>query len=367
MKLTVSKNDLLSKISIVGKVIKKNITLPVLDNFYCEVVGSNKLIIKASDTESEVTADVEVVADETFRFLLPAKIILESLKTIPEQPITIEVLTSMIKISYMGGQFEIPVFTTDEFPMMSFDYTAKSFPIDSDDLILGLKKTQNFSMNDDMRQNLSSIFVEIKDKKLSFVSTNMHTLALVSKNIDSENDNFLLHRNIISILSLILQKEGSATVSISNKNIQIQTQNFQIITRLVDAKYPNYNAVIPKNSLKIRLNTSELKNSLQRVSNFSNQSTRLVILEIKNNEMKVLCEDTDYSMSAEENLKLEESNINKNFRIGFKIDFLLSEVSEIKTDTICLEFSEPHTATLITPESNDVYSLLYLIMPVVIN
>lgn len=371
MKFTVSKNELLTKLLVVGKVINSKTTLPVLDNFFCTIEGG-KLIITGSDQESLLTTSLEINItknDDIVKFLMPSKLILDSLKSFSEQPIEFEIMEMGCVCKYSGGHFGFGFANPDEFPQMKKPEFETEFTISEQLLHEGIEAVKNFAGNDDLRPQLSGVFFQSDNGIFSFAATNTNYMAVYDYNVSDPNEpkvSFLVSRKIINIISSIL--EDSTTIKVSEKYIEITSGSYKLISRQIDGRFPNYKSVIPQdNNLKIRVKTQELKAAIQRTSIFANQHSRLIVFNVSNN-LKLSAQDIDFSISAEETVSCIESNVSS-LRIGFKMDFILQSISHIKTDECLLEFNSPERATLIKPVNpeDENASLLYLVMPLLIN
>lgn len=378
MKFTVSKSALLSKMLIAGKVVNTKSNLPILGNFLCEVfknLEGGDLKITASDTESSISfmVDIMMKADEKIeyeKFTLPAKLIIESLKTIPEQPITFEINSFSIRVENSGGHFELISQDPAEFPIMVKAENTENLEISSTLLHEGIDSVKAFCEENELKPVLGGVYIKQENDSISFVATNATYLALYEYRLVEglKKITCLLSRKIINILSIIPSSDEIQSFIISDKNIEISVGGFDITSRQIEGNFPNYKNVIPtSNTNIITVSTSEIKGAIQRASIFANQNSKLIVFNISENKLKIQAEDIDYSISAEEEVKCLESNISS-LKIGFRMDAILQAIAHIKTDECSLEFSEPSRAALIKPVGNeDEEQLLYLVMPMLIN
>ncbi|MBN2786933.1 MAG: DNA polymerase III subunit beta [Paludibacteraceae bacterium] len=377
MEFTVSKNALLSKMLIAGKVVNTKTNLPILENFLCEVyknLEGGDLKITASDTESSISFKVDIVMQENQnidfdKFTLPAKLIIESLKSIPEQPITFEINSSSIRVKYNGGHFELVSQDPAEFPIMPKAEKAQNFEISSALLHEGIDSVKAFCEENELKPTLGGVFIKQENDSISFVATNATYLALYEYYLTEGLTKItcLLSKKIINILSNISSTDEFITFMISEKNIEVSVGGFEITSRQIEGNFPNYKNVIPTiNTNIIKVSTSEIKDAIQRVSIFANQNSKLIVFNISPKELKITAQDIDFSISAEESVGCLESNI-KSLKIGFRMDFILQAVSHIKTDECILEFSDETRAILVKPTAEEFLKLQYLVMPMLIN
>ena len=160
---------------------------------------------------------------------------------------------------------------------------------------------------------------------------------------------------------------GPSTKTNTKTNAMFMFDTTKIICRLIDGKYPNYEAVIPKeNPNKLTISTSDLLNSIKRVSIYANKTTHQIRLSIKGSELQISSEDLDFANQAEERLTCQYQG--EDMEIGFNSKFLLEMLNHISTQEVILEMSEPNKAGILLPSSNDNENedILMLVMPVMI-
>jgi DNA polymerase-3 subunit beta len=306
---------------------------------------------------------------------IPAKLLLDTLKEFPEQPLTFEVNkdTKAVVISSQNGKFTVMGQNGEDFPQIPSIKEDKknSIKIKAALLLNGINKTLFATADDELRPVMNGIFIEMSVKDITFVASDAHKLVRYKRaDVDSDvNGAFILPKKPASLLKTILQKEdGQVLIEFDEKNAYFVLTNYRLICRLVEGTYPSYNSVIPTNNPnKMIIDRLEFYNTLKRVSVFANQASNLVKLQITGNQIVISAQDIDFSISAYERLNCQYDG--DEMEIGFKSSFLVEILANIASTDIALEMSDPSRAGIIVPiqkesESEDV---LMLLMPMMIN
>lgn len=375
MKFVVSSTELLGHLQAISRVISTKNTLPILDNFLFNISG-NDLEITASDLESTLITRMRldnITGSGTIA--LQARILLDTLKEFPEQPLTFDINTDTmaVVINSENGRFSIVGQNGIDFPVLPVIKAEKrfGFNVPADVLLSGISRTLFATADDELRPVMGGILVEASTEKLTFVASDAHKLVRYQRSDARAEDNasFILPKKPASLLKNILPREsGTVSVEFDDRNAFFTLADYKVVCRLVEGNYPNYNSVIPKsNPRKVRVDRLELYNILRRVSVFSNQASNLVKLQLTPNQITVSAQDVDFSISAYERHKcLYEGD---DMEIGFKSLFLIEILSNIASQDVIIELADPTRAGLFLPSEagNEDEDLLMLLMPMMIN
>ena len=371
MKFIVSSSKLLKKLQILGGVINNSNTLPILDNFLFEL-NESQLVISASDLETTMSSTIEVESDNSGNIALPARLLLDTLKTFPEQPLTfISGDNNTVEISSNHGKYALAYADGNEFPKaVELDNPSKTI-ITGHVLATAISKTIFAAGNDDLRPVMSGVFFQFSSESLTFVATDAHKLVKYTREDISANESaeFIMPKKPLNILKGILAaSEEEVTIEYNNSNAKFSFENTQLICRLIDGKYPNYEAVIPKeNPNTLSISRSDLLNSVKRVSIFSNKTTHQIRLKIAGAELNISAEDLDYSNKADERLNCDYNG--DDIQIGFNSRFLSEMLTNLNSEDVQLEMSLPNRAGILTPvDGLDEGELItMLVMPVMLS
>ncbi len=373
MRFIVSSSLLLKQLQAISGALSTNSTLPILDNFLFELTNS-QIRISASDLETTMTTRISVdLAEGEGSIAIPAKILLDTLKTLSDVPVTIDVdeNTFGIKLTAGEGKYKLAGQDGEDFPRPAELEITSRFKIESDVLYRAINKTLFATSNDDMRPVMTGVFCNITPDGVTFVATDAHKLVRYQRSdvtIETEAG-FILPKKPLNLLKHVLGlADETVTIEFGDKNARVSFQNLVLICRMVEGKFPNYSAVIPlDNPNKMVVDRLQFLNSLRRVSIFSNKTTYEVKLEIAGRELTLSAEDLEYNNEAKERLECDYAG--EDMIIGFNSKFLVEMLQNLETDQIRLEMSEPNRAGLITPVESTIEeeNILMLVMPVMLN
>lgn len=371
MKFIVSSSYLLKQLQVLGSVINSSNTLPILDNFLFELDHKN-LSVSASDLETTMSAILEIDSASKGSVAIPAKLLLDILKTFPEQPLTFTVQeNSTIEISSNSGKYAIAYADGEAFPKSVNLENPSSTLVSSDVLANAISKTIFAAGNDDLRPVMSGVFFQFSLEGLIFVATDAHKLVKYARTDvkASEVADFIMPKKPLNILKSILgTSESDVTIEYNESNATFTFDGYVLTCRLIDGKYPNYEAVIPKeNPNKLMINRVLLLNSVRRVAIFSNKTTHQIRLKITGAELNISAEDIDYSNKAEERLNCDYQG--DDMQIGFNSRFLTEMLTNLTCEEIMLEMSMPNRAGILTPIDglDEGETVTMLVMPVMLN
>ncbi|WP_417200891.1 DNA polymerase III subunit beta [Bizionia sp.] len=371
MKFIVSSTYLLKQLQVLGGVINSSNTLPILDNFLFEL-NQSELIISASDLETTMSSKLEVESDNSGSVAVPARLLLDTLKTFPEQPLTFVVEeNNTIEISSNHGKYALAYADGAEFPKPVTLEDATATTLNGDILATAINKTIFAAGNDDLRPVMSGVFFQFSTEGLTFVATDAHKLVKYSRaDVQaSEVTEFIMPKKPLNLLKGILAaSDDDVTIDYNDSNAKFTFENVELICRLIDGKYPNYEAVIPKeNPNKLVINRNQFLNSVRRVSIFSNKTTHQIRLKIAGAELNISAEDIDYSNKAEERLTCDYQG--DDMQIGFNSRFLTEMLNNLTSDDVQLEMSLPNRAGILTPVDglDEGEQVTMLVMPVMLN
>jgi DNA polymerase-3 subunit beta len=371
MKFIVSSSYLLKQLQVLGGVINSSNTLPILDNFLFEL-DNKKLTVSASDLETTMSTKMEVESDSKGSVALPARLLLDTLKTFPEQPLTFVVEeNNTVEISSNHGKYALAYASGEEFPKAVSLENPSSTTIMGDILATAISKTIFAAGNDDLRPVMSGVFFQFSSDNLTFVATDAHKLVKYTREDAkaSETAEFIMPKKPLNLLKGILAgSEEDVTIEYNDSNAKFSFENSELICRLIDGKYPNYEAVIPKeNPNKLSIDRTQFLNSVRRVSIFSNKTTHQVRLKMAGSELNISAEDIDYSNKAEERLTCDYQG--DDMQIGFNSRFLTEMLNNLNADSVQLEMSMPNRAGILTPIDglDEGEQITMLVMPVMLN
>lgn len=371
MKFIVSTTSLLRNLQMVNGVISSNTVLPILEDFLFEL-NKNQLTISGTDLESSITTTLDIESKVEGKVAIPARILVEYLKTLAEQPLTIDIdeESFAVEITTDRGKYKLNGENGNDFPRIPVADEVSEITLSTGVLQKAINKTLFAVSTDELRPQMTGVYFQLSNEGITFVATDAHKLVRY-KRTDTKHDkntSFIVPKRALNLLKSVLPAEDSQVqISYNSSNAFFIFNDIKLICRLIDARYPDYNAVIPKdNPNKLLVSRADLLNTLRRVMIFSNKTTHQVNLKINGNSLTMSAQDLDFNNEAKESLDCQYSG--EDMEIGFNAKFLLEMLNAMDNEEVKMELSTPSRAGILLPtETEDGEDLLMLVMPVMIN
>ena len=374
MKLIISSSELLRGVMAVAKAIPAKSPLPILENFLFDLKG-NTLEITASDAELTLRTQIEVESTaEEGKIAIPAKHMMDLLKELPDQPLTISTTSdSSFLCSWAGGESTLPYFPAEDYPEIIGADTSNAvtlqFPAQS--LVEGISSTIYATADDEIRPAMNGIFFDIDLNSTTLVASDSHKLiCYTTADVNaSEKASFILHKKPASILKSTIGKDiETVEISFDAKTAEFKFGTTTVICRLVVGKYPKYRDVIPQNNSNIlRINRSLLLNTVRRVSVCSNKASNHIKFDLKSGSLMVSAQDLGFSIAAHETMQCQYDG--EDLTIGFKAPFIIEILSNMTCGELVIKFLDSKRAALIVPAEEEAESekICGIIMPIMIS
>ena len=348
MRFTVSSTALSSKLNALSRVINSKNSLPILADFLFDI-QDNVLYLTASDSENVMKTQLELTeSDGNIRFAIANHDLLEAVKGFSEQPITFDVNQqgNIVKINYQNGLFSLPIENADEYPQTQpISDQANIITISSNLLAENINRTLFATAQDELRPVMNGIYFDLTPECLAIVAKKPATL-----------------------LKNLLQKDGGdVEIRFDERNAQISFSDGQIICRLIEGRYPNYNSVIPQGNPNIlTIDRIGLLSALRRVQPFANDSSNLIRFHVENGILQLDAEDFDFSKTATERMSCDYNG--NTMSIGFKGSSFIEILSNFECQEVIIKLADPSRAGLVLPsEQPENQDVLMLMMPMLIN
>ena len=373
MRFTVSSTTLGSRLMALSRVINSKNSLPILGDFLF-VISEKHLNLTASDSEVMMKTSLELNEnDGDGRFCVGNHDLLEAVKGISEQPITFDVNMNdkLATISYQNGQFSLPVESADEFPQaQQVGEGAHQITISSQMLSDNINRSIFATAQDELRPVMNGIYFDLTPECLAVVASDGHKL--VRNKILSVKDDqpaaFILPKKPASLLKNVLSKNGGdVVIRFDDRNAEVNYEDGQLICRLIEGRYPNYNSVIPQsNPNQMTVDRMSLLSALRRVQPFSNDSSNLIRFHVENGTLQLDAEDYDFSKTATERMSCEYNGMPMS--IGFKGSSFVEILNNFECEQVIIQLADPSRAGLVLPsEQPENQDVLMLMMPMLIN
>ncbi len=371
MKFIVSSSALLKQLSAINGVVTTNPVVPILENFLFEI-KDGKLTITASDLQTSMVTSMDVEAKEDGDIAIPAKILMETLKNLPEQGVafSIDRETYSIEISSDNGRYKLSGENATDFPKIPTVSNGTTVEMSTEVLSSAISNTIFATSNDELRPAMTGVYINLSETNTTFVATDGHRLVRYRR-VDvasSTETSIIIPRKALNLLKSTLPSENlPVSMEFNSSNAYFLFNNIKMVCRLIDERFPDYENVIPlDNTNHMTIDRSDILGSLKRISIYSNKTTYQVRLKLTGSELQISAEDLDFSNEANERLSCEHDG--EDIEIGFNAKFLVEMLSNLSSKEITLQFSAPNRAGLIVPaEKTENEDILMLVMPVMLN
>ena len=370
MKFIVSSSALLKQLQQISGVINTNTVLPILEDFLFEI-EQNKLTVVATDLETVMKVHLQIDAKESGKVCIPAKILMDSLKNIAEQPLTFNIDKNYgVEITSDNGKYKVMGENPDNFPREPQADDANNFTMTSSALVTAINKTIFAVSSDDLRPAMTGVYFELDGKGITFVATDAHRLVRYTRKDVAcpKKEAFIVPKKPLNLLKGALpDNDDELNISYNSSHLFVKHGGTELVCRLIDARFPDYKVVIPSdNPYKMTVNKSDFQNALRRVSVFSNKSTNQIALNISGSELHLIGQDVDFSNEGNERMTCQYDG--ENLQIAFNAKFLIEMLNGADTSDVNLELSTSTKAGLVKPtEQGENEELLMLVMPLMLN
>jgi DNA polymerase-3 subunit beta len=258
----------------------------------------------------------------------------------------------------------------DDFPNEIAIEDSHNSTILADTLSTAISKTIFATGNDSLRPIMNGVFFQLLNEEARFVGTDAHKLVKYARKdiINSKEAEFIMPKKPLNLLkSVLMGSEEEVTVEYNDQNAKFSFDGFEMVCRLIEGKYPNYEAVIPTDNPNVLIvDRSQFLNTVRRISIFANKTTHQIRLKLSGAELKISAQDLDYANSGEERLDCQYNG--DDMEIGFNSRFLIEMLNNLSSKEVQLEMSLPSRAGILTPVDgmDEGEAITMLVMPVML-
>ncbi|MDR1847597.1 MAG: DNA polymerase III subunit beta [Bacteroidales bacterium] len=376
MKFIVNGELLHKAMQSISGIISTNNAIPVVENFLL-TLEDNSIVITGSDLETMASVKLELdsfEAGKVNQVLVPANMFDDLVGSFSSVPLSIIINDDTLAVEIKAGdeKYQIAGLPSENYPAMKEVNDPKTMSLSSAVIVDAIGKTAFAASNDELRPQMTGIFCEQLETGITFVATDAHKLVRYRRQDckAEEEASFILPKKPLSLVSKILssiREEIEVSIEYNFNNVSFTFSNYKIVSRLIEGKYPNYEAAIPKdNPNKLIIDRQLLLTSVKRAAILTNKSTQQVRLSLAQNKLVLSSEDMDYENKSE--IPLNCSYEGENLEIGFNAKYLQDMLNNIDTTNVLIEMSQPNRAGIIYPydenTENNGADILMLIMPV---
>lgn len=366
MKLVQAKrDDLLKPLHAVSGIVEKRHTLPILSNVLIERIA-DRLHLLATDLEIQVSTSFHCPQTGAQNYIVTASArkLLDILRALPENAdITLEAQNNRIQVRSGKSRFNLQTLPAEDFPKLTqAGNTTATIKIKQKSLRSVLLQVQYAMAQQDIRYYLNGMLLVLDGEALRAVATDGHRLAYASATLQQKADLqevILPRKTIQELIKLLADVEDEVSVELTANQVKFKIGDVDLITKVVDGKFPDYTRVIPTNYKKgFLIERGMLQQALQRVAILSNEKFRGVRWTLTEGQLRIACTNTEQEEAFEE---LEISYKGEALDIGFNVTYLLDVLNNLSSENVTCSFGDANSSVLITiPEDSD---FRYVVMP----
>lgn len=363
--LQIDRDAFLRPLQAVTGIVEKRHTLPILSNVLVER-RKNSLQLVATDLEIQIstTCEASTAGDDDYRLTVSARKLQDILRSLPDgSTTTLDVQTSKLQVKSGKSRFNLQTMPADDFPMMANPGESQTTVSVPQKLFKELLSLVQFSMaQQDIRYYLNGMLLVLDGRHIKVVATDGHRLSFAEAELDSEQARreVILPRKAVMELSRQLGADDAAlTIEIFSAQVKFRYGNSELVTKIIEGKFPDYTRVVPTNySKNIVIDRSLLLSSLQRAAILSNEKFRGVRWVLAGNSLRISCTNNEQE-EAQEEIEIDYSG--EALDIGFNITYILDVLHNVQNEKVVCSFGDANSSMLVTLPGND--NFRYVVMP----
>jgi len=368
MKFTINQSVLLDALLNVGRVVPSRSTNPIVENILFEL-NDQELKMTGTDLEVSITTSVlPETIETTGSMALPAKVMTEMIRSLPDIPIHFESdEINRLKIVTDKGRYQVAGISKDTFPEQSDFSEEQSFSIPNQLLSRMFQKTIFAVSSEELRPALMGVFMQIQPDEFRMVATDGHRLSkIINKSFKTDNVTvkMIIPPKAVQIALKNLELEGETQLTFDETGLLFNFGETTLYTRLVEGDYPDYERVIPRDNDKTMIvDKNLLISSAKRASLFASALTHQIRFELSPGKLSICSEDIEAGGEGRETLDVEYDGEAMN--IGYNATYLMNNLKNIDTDMVEFHLNSPVRAALMTPDTQNAdEAFILLIMPI---
>ena len=359
----IPRDALLKPLQAVSGIVERRQTLPILANVLLEQ-KDGRLIVTATDLEMQITAHSELAGKQDQSITVGARKLQDLLRALPDDAsLNIDASGSKMTVRAGRSRFNLQTLPASDYPRIGLaQEQLQTISLPQRDF-RGLLRLAEFAMaQQDIRYYLNGMLLVVDNGSLQAVATDGHRLSYASLAVPgnySRQEVILPRKTVLELGKLLEDTEEPVTLDILANQVRFRFSNIELISKVVDGKFPDYNRVIPSgHSKQLDLSRTELLQALQRAAILSNEKFRGVRLVLGSDQLKIICTNSEQEEAEEE---LEVGYKGEPLDIGFNITYLLDVLHNLAADQVVLALGDANSSALITMRERSDYK--YVVMP----
>ncbi len=359
----IARDALLKPLQAVSGIVERRHTLPILANVLIEP-KDGALELTATDLEMQITALADCEAKAGTATTVSARKLHDLLRALPDDAtLNIDVSGSRMTVRAGRSRFNLQTLAAGDYPRISLGQDKlQSLSLPQKDLRALFRLVEFAMAQQDIRYYLNGMLLVIDRGSLQAVATDGHRLSWASLAVDGEftrQEVILPRKTVLELGKLLVDSEDPVSIDILANQVRFRFANVELVSKVVDGKFPDYNRVIPVGHTKsITLDRTILLAALQRAAILANEKFRGVRLVLGSDHLKIICSNAEQEEAEEE---LEVAYKGETLDIGFNITYLLGVLQNIESAEVALAFGDANSSALVTIPGRDDFK--YVVMP----
>ena len=363
MKFSIQKKDIFAELQLLHGIVEKRNTMPILANILVSASGS-EVELKGTDLEVGLKTHFPAKVEEEGAITISGRKVFEIVKSLPDgETVTFKESEDLtMEITSGASEFKVLCLPKEDYPQVPEPKFEKN-------IILPLDKFQSmidrvyFAITQEQRYYLSGALLILKDNSMELVSTDGHRLAYTSNAIEkmelSNEIRAIVAKKTLSELRKF--EDDSIEFDLDESNLFFKVKNRTLISRIIEGKFPNYEAVIPKdNPNTFTVSKEEITDAVRRVSLFSTERSKGINFYLEKNKIKLFSSNPEIGEARD---KVDVDYTGEDLEIGFNSQYLLDFLATVSAETVRFELKDTNSSVLMKPEVEEDIEYVYVLMP----
>ena len=363
MNIKIDRELLLTPLGNVSGIVEKRHALPILSNLLLE--GSQgKLKFTATDLEMQISTHIKTELPDDFQITISAKKLFDITRALPENcKIDFQIEENKVTVKAKKSRFNLQTLPPQDYPVMKKEENeAIELKLPQKEFKALLKQVDFAMAQQDIRYYLNGLLIEVKEKNINIVGTDGHRLSFTSLELTTPTNPaqvIIPRKTVVELVKLLSDTDDPLEISFSNNQVNFKFNDIDLITKVIDGKFPDYSRVIPEGHENFfNINRALLLESMLRASILSNDKYRGIRMVIEENNLKLVSNNSEQEQAEEE---LEIDYKGQKIDIGFNVTYLIDVLMNIHSDELTIAFNDSSSSCLVTIPSNKKYK--YVVMP----
>ena len=363
MNIKIDREILLEPLGNVSGIVEKRHALPILSNLLLEG-HQGKLKFTATDLEMQISTHIKTELADDFQITVSAKKLFDITRALPENSnIDIQIEENKAIVKAKKSRFNLQTLPPQDYPVMKKDENDSIELKLSQKEFKALLKQVDFAMaQQDIRYYLNGLLIEVKDKNINIVGTDGHRLSFTSLELKTPTNPaqvIVPRKTIVELVKLLGDTDDPVEISFSNNQVNFKFNDIDLITKVIDGKFPDYGRVIPQGHDNVfNIDRSLLLDSMLRASILSNDKYRGIRMVVEEGNLKLVSNNSEQEQAEEE---LEIDYKGEKIDVGFNVTYLIDVLTNIQSDKLTFAFNDSSSSCLVTIPNNEKYK--YVVMP----